>query len=393
MAATNRIFIVEIRDMLFNLNTCIRIHNINTGKMLKKELNYSLIIKEQEKFFSSLPSLIQLHRVKAFVFHLFEFDDILPSKSYAFRLRCVEFCKENGIFCFFTDEVLLCPLAAILHTKTIVDEGQGILVIRPMGHGTNAFMATKLIREKDRYYILDCAPHITVEEYRDIFMDDFVPKKVFIFNETRVRESPDNILFKLKNYFNDAIFLSDDKEKLYTDAMFTKVLHLLGEKISPYDIAVAYVDIFDIRLDSRKTLFKVERFSILPYEKSVVIDTSAAKSVSLFQETTEVPPECLKEIPFASIKSKKLKITLKIDYNSIPEFTVEEESIKKEFPSNPEKARFVFSKQYFSVKIYDENEKEYVLEDSEGLDKTPIYISFTEKKPIIGKSAMEAYFN
>uniref|UniRef100_A0AC34FZ35 Uncharacterized protein n=1 Tax=Panagrolaimus sp. ES5 TaxID=591445 RepID=A0AC34FZ35_9BILA len=395
MAEKSRNFIVEVRDMLFNLNTCIRIHNINTRKMLKKDLNYSLIIKEQDKFFSSLPSMVLLKRVKALVFYLFEFDDILPSKSLAFRLRCVKFCKENGIFCFFTDEILLCPLAAVLHTKTIVSEGEGIMVIRPMGHGTNAFMATKLIREKDRYYILDCVPHVTVEEFRDCFMGEFEPKKVFIYAEPSLRDSPDNILFQLKNFFKkyDPVLLGQDKDKLYTDAMITKVLHLLSEKISPYDVATPYDDIFDIRLDNRKTLFKAERFTILPYQKSVAVEVGAAKSVSLFQETTEVAPECIKEIQLASFTSKKVKITLKIDYNAIPEFSVEKESINndKELPTDPEKAQFIFGKQHFSVSVYDENGKEYILEDSDGLDKTPIYISFVEKKPVIGKVAMEAY--
>uniref|UniRef100_A0A914Q967 Uncharacterized protein n=1 Tax=Panagrolaimus davidi TaxID=227884 RepID=A0A914Q967_9BILA len=71
------------------------------------------------------------------------------------------------------------------------------------------------------------------------------------------------------------------------------------------------------------------------------------------------------------------------------DFKVEE--IKDILPTNLSKARFVFEKQHFSVIVFDENGKEYILEDSDGLEKTPIYISFTAKRPVIGKSAMETY--
>uniref|UniRef100_A0A914PIN6 Uncharacterized protein n=1 Tax=Panagrolaimus davidi TaxID=227884 RepID=A0A914PIN6_9BILA len=50
-----------------------------------------------------------------------------------------------------------------------------------------------------------------------------------------------------------------------------------------------------------------------------------------------------------------------------------------------EKVRFVFEKQHFSVFVYFENG------NIDSNEKTPIYIAFNEKRPIIGKAAFEVY--
>uniref|UniRef100_A0AC34GUN2 Uncharacterized protein n=1 Tax=Panagrolaimus sp. ES5 TaxID=591445 RepID=A0AC34GUN2_9BILA len=110
---------------------------------------------------------------------------------------------------------------------------------------------------------------------------------------------------------------------------------------------------YDVQLDG-KTLIKATPFNTAPFEESAVVNLYPTKSVLFFCTfPINKPSELVQEIKLSNFKSKKVKITLKLDINSFYDLKVEP---------------------------FDES-----------LQKTPICISFNEEKPIIGKAAIKIY--
>uniref|UniRef100_A0AC35EV83 Uncharacterized protein n=1 Tax=Panagrolaimus sp. PS1159 TaxID=55785 RepID=A0AC35EV83_9BILA len=355
----DRNLIVEVED----LSSIIRIINLKNDSVSTRKFEISFA-KKEENFFSLLPSMVPFNQIKALVFNLIKTKPLPPKENYEFRQRCIKLCQKHGFHCFFIGQLFISSWAAISSTKTMVNEGENILIIRPKGVGPD-FMAIKLVRKKTYYEIIDARPKESAEGYLNCYMKDFEPKKKY---------SPISFIYKQKD--------------LYPAAITTKVLQILDKKIPEYDVTIPSLHTYNIQIGS-KSLFKVEGFQALPFEKSVIVDSGNAKNVLIYQEFIQSPPLLLEGFSLLPFKLKTVKVTLKIDYNGMRDFNVEE--IENILPTNLSKARFIFGKQHFSVTVFDENEKEYVLEDSDGLEKTAIYISFAAEKPVIGKHAMEIY--
>uniref|UniRef100_A0AC34G3D8 Uncharacterized protein n=1 Tax=Panagrolaimus sp. ES5 TaxID=591445 RepID=A0AC34G3D8_9BILA len=143
----------------------------------------------------------------------------------------------------------------------------------------------------------------------------------------------------------------------------------------------------------------------LPFEESAIIPVDPKKSIKLI---TTFPLDYFDRADLSSYKTKKVKVILKIDINSFYEFKVEPvpdlsgiDSVKElsytnnittaDKPIFTKKARIVTDKVNLFIYVYDENGTEYIIKDLNGSPLVPIYLAFTEAKPLMGQRAKDLY--
>uniref|UniRef100_A0A914PPQ9 Uncharacterized protein n=1 Tax=Panagrolaimus davidi TaxID=227884 RepID=A0A914PPQ9_9BILA len=385
------------RNLIIHVHNKVLIdsYNIKTNKYnrYKEQLNFH---ENDTKLFQQLQFIFNLKEVKAIAFSSVGFELPTYNKFYQFRLKCREFCEKNHIFCLIPAGHLSASVA-LSHTQTMVQKGEKVMIFFLFGTRP---VAVEYIRTTTSYqYIKHCTskyPSFTQKWEKEMF-DGLKPKKIILSKDPITSD-----LEKAQKYFESyspVVFDFECTLENCMDPIVNKVLHLMGEKVDPYDIEVPCMGKFDVRM-KQYSLFKVEPFDSVPCEKSAVIAVNQKKRVSMYASYPSFnPPELVKEIELSTFKkNKKVKVTLKLDINSFYEFYVEPFNGKNEKESkenvddfaSPGKAQMVFEKQHFSVSYF-ANNKQYNFNDSDGQIKTPTYISFHEKKPTVGKSAMEIY--
>uniref|UniRef100_A0A914PH41 Uncharacterized protein n=1 Tax=Panagrolaimus davidi TaxID=227884 RepID=A0A914PH41_9BILA len=368
-------------------------------------------------FFTRLQSRCNLKHVKAIVFTSMggEFSNFVG--FYNFRLKCREFCEKHQIFYLFLDSIFFQSFSLISQTKTMVKEGEKVMVfLLDILCPPTAF---SFIRQKKNYRLVTqvCSkfPPFTQQWQEDMFQG-LNPKKIIFSNGSTKRHglcdlAKAEIFFKS---YNPIVIDLDDGLAHTMDTIVNKVLHLMDEKDDPYDVKVPCWGKCEIRYNGR-TLTETGETEIAPFEKSVIIKVVPKKSVSMYG-TFSILPELVKEIKLSEFKTKKVKVTLKLDINSFYDFKVEpfnakeeedamanvaeklckgnidadkktsEEEAKKNDKENcerkptlndpeaviidkqviPEKAQMIFDKQNFSVSYF-ANGKKYNVNDSEGM--------------------------
>uniref|UniRef100_A0AC35FS12 Uncharacterized protein n=1 Tax=Panagrolaimus sp. PS1159 TaxID=55785 RepID=A0AC35FS12_9BILA len=349
----------------------------------------------------------------AFAHTGFEFSNF--AEHYNFFLKYREFCQNNGIFCYFPFAPITQVSGILSRTKTIVKGGEKVMAFLLDYIGCSV-IGLAFIRKNNFYQSVNNGRSIYkpfTQKWQDDIFKGLKPKKmIFLHGDNGSKHLEE--AQKFFQHYNPIVFTVDEIVSHLMEPIIDKILHLMNEKINPYDIEVTSLAIFDIQLNGM-SLIKVTEIDPTPFEKSIVINVDPVKSVSMFCSYPLIkPPELVEEIKLSKFKTKKVKVTLKLDINSFYDFkvepfyenekvskknNVEEEKKSKESSANlaadnklvaPNKIRMVFDKQNFSVSYFVDS-KEYKVYDSDGKVKTPIYISFTEKKPIIGKAAMEIY--
>uniref|UniRef100_A0A914R5P4 Uncharacterized protein n=1 Tax=Panagrolaimus davidi TaxID=227884 RepID=A0A914R5P4_9BILA len=355
-------------------------------------------------FFTRLQSAYNLNHVKAIAFTFMRCEFSNFAGFYNFRLKCREFCEKYQIFYLFLDLITFQSFSLIYQTKTMVKEGEKVMVF--LLDFPFPPTALSFIRQKKNYrlvkFFYSKFPPFTQQWQEDMFQD-LKPKKI-IFSKGSTKCHGLSDLEKAQKFFKsyDPIVVDFEDGLAHTmESIVNKVLHLMDEKDGPYDVEVPCWGEFEIRYNGR-TLIEAGDTEIAP---NLLLSKLFLKRVfhCMFQMYASFPilPELVKEIKLSEFKTKKVKVTLELDINSFYDFKVdpfngkeEEENVAASLSALklivPEKAQMVFDKQNFSV-LYFANGKEYSVNDSEGEVKTPIYIAFTEKDPIIGKSAMEIY--
>uniref|UniRef100_A0AC35GB80 Uncharacterized protein n=1 Tax=Panagrolaimus sp. PS1159 TaxID=55785 RepID=A0AC35GB80_9BILA len=369
--------------------------------------------------FGQLQSMFNLKHIKAIAFTFIGNEFSTFNECYNFRRKCFEFCQKNQIFCSFLYTALLPASSAISITKTMVKEGEKVMVFLVDYPGMPP-ADIGFIRKANSYQLVSNKSNVksgyapfTKRWEEDIFQD-LKPKKIIF-----VQGYGSNDLEKAQKFFKsyDSSVVTLTEVSVHYMDFVDQVLHLTGEKVNPYHIEVTFLGRFDVRYNG-KTLIEATEFDILPFEKSVIVKVISKKSISLYCAfPLAKPPELVKEIKLSTFEVKKVKVTFKLDINSFYDFKVEpfNENQKEEIKENvveksckakpskeivvdsasddpilPQKAQMVFDEQHFSVSYFTDG-KEHIVNDSNGEAKTPIYIAFTEEKPIIGKSAMEMY--
>uniref|UniRef100_A0A914YG76 Uncharacterized protein n=1 Tax=Panagrolaimus superbus TaxID=310955 RepID=A0A914YG76_9BILA len=123
------------------------------------------------------------------------------------------------------------------------------------------------------------------------------------------------------------------------------------------------------------------------------------------------PFEPVQAIKLSTFKCKKVKVTLKIDANAFYDFKVEPFDGKEadgtdlceqfdklnilkaveKAPFSPRKVKIIFSRHECRLVFTCDNGCTHDIPDVDGLEKTPIYISFIEETPVFGKVAKIAF--
>uniref|UniRef100_A0AC35EWC4 Uncharacterized protein n=1 Tax=Panagrolaimus sp. PS1159 TaxID=55785 RepID=A0AC35EWC4_9BILA len=347
-------------------------------------------------------SSVEAKDIKAIAFIYNDVEMDTWKKAYEFRQGCYEFCQKHGIFYFNSTTIAYHNFIATLRSKVIVNEGEHMTVIYAEMNGV---LGSTYIRENDRWKCVNI--HIgydfePTQEWKRTFMKNYKPKRfVFMYHMAAFDFQQVINLFKEKN----SIILAFDYNFL-TTAYVDKILHVMGEKLIPYDIAPQCTNVYGVNL-GRNNLITVTYEDILPFEKSGIIDVNPSKAVTLNARLSISHPfELVETIKLSTFKCKKVKVTLKIDANYLYDFKVEpvgaedlcdqfeELSILKPVekpPFSPRKVQIVFNKQECRLIFTCDNGCTHPIPDLDGLEKTPIYIAFTAETPLIGKSAKEVY--
>uniref|UniRef100_A0A914YYJ0 Uncharacterized protein n=1 Tax=Panagrolaimus superbus TaxID=310955 RepID=A0A914YYJ0_9BILA len=133
-----------------------------------------------------------------------------------------------------------------------------------------------LVREKDRYRILKynrAHGFMFTDEWKEEFFGPYEPKKVILVHNTD--EERQEELEMYDEFFEEygAVSISQGPEReLVSKGAVEKVLHLMGEKISPYDVAPPCLNTFYIHIGSDVVIQALIYDDPLPFEKSVVVD-------------------------------------------------------------------------------------------------------------------------
>uniref|UniRef100_A0AC34G347 Uncharacterized protein n=1 Tax=Panagrolaimus sp. ES5 TaxID=591445 RepID=A0AC34G347_9BILA len=397
----------KTRDLiaLVDYQDGITVVNTTNGEQatLDMEEVYGGEISSAKELCAVLEQVMRLDRIKAILFIVVSTNFRTFNESNQFRLLCREFCQKHDIFFVSVPFTTLEAIFATSETQTMVTEGEQVLIafsIMP-GHPSGI----TLLREKNRYRILKynrSQYFMFTDEWKEEFLGMYDHKKfVLVHNSTDDEDRKEEIAM-YEDFFeeyNAASLTQGPERELLSKAVVEKVLHLMGEKISPYDVAPPCLNEFFVNIGTKSIMEALIYADALPLEKSVIVDLYV-RIDSLGRK------ELLKEIKLSTFMSKQVKITLKIDVNALYEFHVDpvgendlgeklaEVKIGEEMKDSDSaelKGRIVFGKQNFAIFVKEAGSGFRMIEGADGLDGTPIYIAFTGEKPIVGHAAKELY--
>uniref|UniRef100_A0AC34FWP3 Uncharacterized protein n=1 Tax=Panagrolaimus sp. ES5 TaxID=591445 RepID=A0AC34FWP3_9BILA len=394
-SSSSRNLILLVHDLV-NMSQ----YHIPTSKWRDLALRGDIKNLNPADIFAQIQSATNLNKIKAIAFTIMDLSFPSLAEAYQFRLKCSSFCKSNEIQYFYIPVSSIVGFSVMSKAKVMVEEGEEVLICCP-SHSSAHISSNLLIRRKGFYEVIRSHTDFDLslsKEWKEKLLKDANPKKVIIMNLSPTDPLP--FLDKCAKVFPDALVIRDESHfAIIHDAIVGKVMHLLGDKITPYDVTIQCqnrVVVFlghDESSTSPKEIITVEYVKALPIEKSVTIDVDPSGVLTLVASSQNNTPVVFEEIRFSNYAAKKVKVTLKIDINSFHDIQVEplheiDEKLSKMELSDA-KARFVFDKQTFTACIVKDEEK--IVVTSNDLEKIPIYIAFIDKKPVIGKVAKEVY--
>uniref|UniRef100_A0A914QJL3 Uncharacterized protein n=1 Tax=Panagrolaimus davidi TaxID=227884 RepID=A0A914QJL3_9BILA len=256
-------------------------YNIQTKELNQQEFPY--FDGNITNFFTRLQSGYNLKHVKAIAFTFMggEFSNLVG--FYNFRLKCREFCEKHQIFYLFLDSNLFQPFSLISQTKTMVKEGEKVMIFLldlPFPPSSLAF-----IRQKKNYRFVKqvCSTFSPfTQQWQEDMFQGLNPKKIiFLKFPTKCHGLSD--LEKAQKFFKSYNPIVVDFEDGIAHTMETtvnKVLHLMDEKDDPYDVEVPCWRKFEIRYNGR-TLIEAGKTETAPFQRSIVVNTVPKKSVSV----------------------------------------------------------------------------------------------------------------
>uniref|UniRef100_A0A914QLC0 RING-type domain-containing protein n=1 Tax=Panagrolaimus davidi TaxID=227884 RepID=A0A914QLC0_9BILA len=282
-------------------------------------------------FFTRLRLKCDLKHVKAIAFTFVggEFSNFVG--FYTFRLKCRDFCEKHQIFCLLLNSTLFQPFSLISQTKTMVNEGEKVMVFLldfPFPKPPLSF-----IRQKKNYRFINKVRSkfsLFTQQWQEDMFQGLNPKKIIFSNGSTKRRGLSD-LEKAQEFFesyNPIVVDFEDGMAHIMETIVNKVLHLMDEKDDPFGVDVPCWGKFEIRYNG-EILIKAGETEIAPFEKSVIVKVVPKKSVSMYG-TYPTVPELVEEIKLSKFKTKKVKVTLKLDINSFYDFKVEPFNAKEE---------------------------------------------------------------
>uniref|UniRef100_A0A914Y525 Uncharacterized protein n=1 Tax=Panagrolaimus superbus TaxID=310955 RepID=A0A914Y525_9BILA len=364
-------------------------------------------VKSPSKFFQELSTLFPLKRIKAIVMVLMDFTNPSLQLQSAFKQRYWDICKQNGIYFYSPSLVPASLFCALFATQTLVNDGEYVIIVNSDVGCTHR----NVVKRIDGKYKLHEAGLIDVPTNRKLLKErilgSFKSSKVILMtifpNDVKRNSDELNRLMTIKNSLKGCSF--EVMKKCFMENILEVATalyqHLVDEKKSEFFITPGCFEMIGANYN-KKWIIKADGTTLLPFEESVIIDFVRQNKfidsgVSLYGNI-ESNLSCLEKLYF---KTKKAKVTLKIDINMIYDFKVEEYVVDSETSDiteklgknlnikNPvEKAKIIFGKNDFSIMIWEKGSMK-TLKDSNGFTKIPYYIAFDEEIPVFGEAAKE----
>uniref|UniRef100_A0A914PSC9 Uncharacterized protein n=1 Tax=Panagrolaimus davidi TaxID=227884 RepID=A0A914PSC9_9BILA len=270
--ASDRNIIVKIERIMGCYTTFTPI-NIETRKGEPKIVE---ALFDAEKLWKELCKKVKINKVKGIAFILNDRENKSWQDAYAFRQKCYEYCQENGIYYFYSSTLAFQISVGISKTKVPVEEGEEILVIYVEGV---ALHGQSFIREKSYFRAINSHlandPNFT-KKFKDVYLKGCKPKKIIL-----MRFGNGKFIEQVIKFFkdDDTIVVDVDAEAV-NDSLVQKMLRLMDGKISSFDVPAQLQTVFVVKLD-KEILMAVGYENALPFEKSVIIDCSSGKAVSV----------------------------------------------------------------------------------------------------------------
>uniref|UniRef100_A0A914YK99 Uncharacterized protein n=1 Tax=Panagrolaimus superbus TaxID=310955 RepID=A0A914YK99_9BILA len=400
MSSTNRNIIIKGEHSLI----LGKVHWMNIDSRKHDSKTFFLPKRNAQEYIEQLfeESGVERKDVKAIAFIHNEHEMETWKKAYEFRKGCYDFCQKNGIFFLHSTSFGYHYFVATLRSKAVGNEGDQLTVIYCE---MNAVLGQSFVRESGRWkcnFVHVAVEFENTQEWKHQFLRGYEPKKIVFMHHLDGFDFQEVIdLFNIEN----SVVLKGGYEYLSTGSI-DKILHVMGEKPIPYDIAPQCVYVYAVNL-GKDNLICVNYENVLPFEKSGIIDVNPCKTLTFGAKLAVFKPfEVIQEIELSTFKCKKLKVTLKIDVNCFYHFEVEpidDKDLCGQFeeleilkavekpPFSPRKAQIIFNKHECWLHFTCDNGCTHPTPDIDGLDKTPIYIAFTEEMPLVGKAAKEVY--
>uniref|UniRef100_A0A914P5I9 Uncharacterized protein n=1 Tax=Panagrolaimus davidi TaxID=227884 RepID=A0A914P5I9_9BILA len=379
--------------------------NIRTNQcsVVPIECNANISSQVDTFFQQRFANIIYPNGVKAILFISTENEFKSFATAYYFRQKLRDYCKMHGIFYSFPTQDSLHMFGALLSTKIMVKEGEEILFLRSRanystGNFTNV-EAMIAVRKKDSYQFiktLDKIKYGFTQQWKKRFLQSSNPKRVIIL--CGPHDSNEYVHGMLEVFKDEKAVVYNFGHSLenINEPVVQKVLHDMQENLNPYYVSQMFLYNFQVKVGD-KVLIAVTLDRAPPLDESFVVDVDPIKTVTVTQNalnkefsTKEPNYAIIEKVKLSEFKCKKVKVILKVDINSFYEFKVEPVEYEDKSELSSDKARIIFDKQNFSVCIV-KDDKETIITNSNGLDKTPNYIAFTEEKPIVGKAALEMF--
>uniref|UniRef100_A0A914YCF4 Uncharacterized protein n=1 Tax=Panagrolaimus superbus TaxID=310955 RepID=A0A914YCF4_9BILA len=288
--------------------------------------------------------------------------------------------------------------------KVMVEEGEEIIISCPSSASSQIY-SNLLIRKKDHYQVIRSQTDSDLslsQEWKKKLLKNSNPKKVILMRLSPMDSA--HFLLKCSHLFENALVIREESHfTSIHNVIVEKVMHVLGDKITPYDVTIQCLSKIAVLMDE-VLLINVEYIKALPVEESVIIDVDPGKVVTVVgssQSPKNFPIVFQKNsIKLSTFKTKKAKVTLKIDINSFHDLKVEpidediaDEKLSKMEQFSDAKFRLVFDKQNFGIFAVKDAKEQTQIHASDGMFRKnfQFYIAFTDKKPVIGKPAEEIY--
>uniref|UniRef100_A0A914YDQ2 Uncharacterized protein n=1 Tax=Panagrolaimus superbus TaxID=310955 RepID=A0A914YDQ2_9BILA len=307
--------------------TCINTADGEQATLNMEEV-YEGKISNAKELCETLGKVLRFDRIKAILFVVVSTNFRTFKESNQFRLECREFCQKNDIFFVSVPFTTLEAIFATSETQTMVNEGEQVMVAFSIipGHPSGI----TLLRNKDCYQILKynrSRYFMFTDDWKDEFFGVYDPKKVVLVHNSTEDEYRKEEIAMYEDFFeeyNAASLTQGPERELLSKAVVQKVLHLMGEKINQYDVAPPCLNEFFVSIGEKSVMEALIYADPLPFEKNVIVDVDATKTISLYVRIDSLGrKELLQEIKLSTFMSNKIKITLKIDVNALYEFNVD----------------------------------------------------------------------
>uniref|UniRef100_A0AC34GTW7 Uncharacterized protein n=1 Tax=Panagrolaimus sp. ES5 TaxID=591445 RepID=A0AC34GTW7_9BILA len=352
------------------------------------------------EFFTQLTALIPAQYIKGLVLNArvkVPFN-VIQKVNNNFR----KWCESNDIFFYVPSTSLVGDYAMLSTIKPKIENNECVAIVA--GLEKIAFEIFKRTGRTFEFLEILHVPPSNLAAFKKTYMEKYNIKHLLFVKLTEdnklMAQITDNTQKVIKAFpgvpvgFNDKTY-----NDLLTDSEAELIRYAMGEKNGSQYLIKPFFD----RHIEIPSLIECKVGQLLPFEKSVIQKVKNDKYITL-REPKFGELEC---IAFPQIKTDEVEITLKVDSNMFYEIKVkpvlgntskksetlesnfEKIIVLKDAAAATLKAKIVFTPKYFSIYLMDYRKEEKVIKDSAGCTEIPLYISFLEKKPVVGEAALK----